>query len=163
MGERDREMRSDAGSWGNAIVFKRWSRAIVCEAFFESRSIHRLSNGRIVPERGLRFILRGAISHPRSLLGPQMEGRINRGGNVGKYFQFFVLSHELKQPVIHRFVHTHKYIISPYISSCTHVNMNNYSITISCTHVYMTDIRIWSILSCVQVIAYTIIRYTCKQ
>ena len=135
-------MRSDAGSWGNAIVFKRWSRAIVCEAFFESRSIHRLSNGRIVPERGLRFMLRGAISHPRSLLGLQIEGRINRGGNVGKYFQLFVLSHESKLSVIHRFVHTHRYIISSYMLSCTHVNMNNYSITISCIHVYMTDIRI---------------------
>ena len=142
MGERDREMRSDAGSWGDAIVFKRWPHAIVYEAFFESRSIHRLSNGRIVSERRLRFMLRGTISHPRSLLGLQMEGRINRGENVGKYFQFFVLSHKSNQSVIHRFVHTHRYIISPYILSCTHVNMNNYSITISCTHVYMTDIRI---------------------
>ena len=135
-------MRSDAGSWGDAIVFKRWSHAIVCEAFFESRSIHRLSNGRIVPERGLRFILRRAISHPRSLLRPQMEGRINRGGNVGKYFQFFVLSHESNQSVIHGFVHTHRYIISPYILSCTHVDMNNYSDIFSCIHVYMKDIRI---------------------
>ena len=142
MGERDREMRSDAGSWGDAIVFKRGPHAIVCEAFFEWRSIHRLSNGRIVPERGLRFILCGAISHPRSLLGLQMEGRINRGKNVGKYFQLFVLSHESNQSIIHRFVHIHRYIISPYILSCTHVNMNNYPITISCTHVYMTDIRI---------------------
>ena len=135
-------MRSDAGSWGDAIVFKRWPHAIVCEAFFEWRSIHRLSNGRIVPERRLRFMLRGTISHPRSLLGLQMEGRINRRENVGKYFQFFVLSHESKQSVIHRFVHTYRYIIILYISSCTHVNMNNYYITISCTHVYMTDIRI---------------------
>ena len=142
MGERDREMRSDAGSWGDAIVFKRGSLPSGGETFFESRSIHRLSNEQIIPERELRFILRGAISHPRSLLGLQMEGRINRGGNVGKYFQFFVLSHESKLSVIHRFVHTHRYIISPYISSCTHVNMDNYSITISCTHVYMTDIRI---------------------
>ena len=110
MGERDREMRSDAGSWGDAIVLKRWPHAIVCEAFFESRSIHRLSNGRIVPERRLRFMLRGAISHPRSLLGLQMEGRINRGENVGKYFQFFVLSHKYNQSVIYRFVHTHRYI-----------------------------------------------------
>ena len=163
MGERDREMRSDAGSRGDAIVLKRWPHAIVCKTFFESRSIHRLSNGRIIHERGLRFMLRRAISHPRSLLGLQMEGRINRGDNVGKYFQFFVLSHESNQSVIHRFVHTHRYIISPYILYCTHVNMDNYSITISCTHVYMTDIRIWSILSCVQVRAYTIIRYTCKQ
>ena len=103
-------MRSDAGSWGDAIVFKRWPHAIVCEAYFESRSIHRLSNGQIIHERWLRFILRGAISHPRSLLGLQMEGRINRGGNVGKYFQFFVLSHKSNQSVIHRFVHTHRYI-----------------------------------------------------
>ena len=110
VGERDREMRSDAGSWGDAIVFKRWPHAIVCEAFFEWRSIHRLSNGRIVPERWLRFMLRGAISHPRSLLVLQMEGRINRGGNVGKYFQFFVLSHKSNQSVIHRFVHTRRYI-----------------------------------------------------
>ena len=135
-------MRSDAGSRGDAIVFERGPHASVGETFFESRSIHRLSNGQIIPERGLRFILRETISHPRSLLGLQMEGRINRGGNVGKYFQFFVLSHESNKSVIHRFVHTHRYIISPYISSCTHVNMNNYSITISCTHVYMTDIRI---------------------
>ena len=156
-------MRSDAGSWGDAIVFKRWPHAIVCEAFFEWRSIHRLSNGRIVPERRLRFMLRGAISHPGSLLGLQMEGRINRGGNVGKHFQLFVLSHESNQYIIHRLVHTHRYIISPYISSCTHVNMNNYSITISCIHVYMKDIRILFILSCVQVRAYTIIHYTCKQ
>ena len=163
MGERDREMRSDAGSWGDAIVFKRGPLPSGGKTFFESRSIHRLSNGRIVPERRLRFMLRGAISHPRSLLGLQMEGRINRGENVGKYFQLFMLSHESNQSVIYRFVHTHRYIISPYISSRTHVNMNNYSITISCTHVYMTDIRIWSILSCVQVRAYTIIRYTCKQ
>ena len=142
MGERDKEMRSDAGSWGDAIVFKRWPHAIVCEAFFEWRSIHRLSNGRIVPERGLRFMLRETISHPRSPLRLPKGCGINRRENVGKYFQFFVLSHESKQSVIHRFVHTHRYIISPYISSCTHVNMNNYSITISCTHVYMTDIRI---------------------
>ena len=135
-------MRSDAGSRGDAIVFKRGPLPSVGETFFESRSIHRLSNGQIIPERGLRFILRGAISHPRSLLGLQMEGRINRGGNVGKYFQFFMLSHESNQSIIHRFVHTHRYIISPYISSCTHVNMNNYSITIPCTHVYMTYIRI---------------------
>ena len=142
MGERNKEMRSDAGSRGDAIILKRWPHEIVYEAFFESRSIHRLSNGQIIPERGLRFILRETISHPRSLLGLQMEGRINRGGNVGKYFQFFVLSHESNQSIIHRFVHTHRHIISPYILSCTHVNMNNYSITISCTHVYMTDIRI---------------------
>ena len=135
-------MRSDAGSWGDAIVLKRGPLPSGGETFFESRSIHRLSNGRIIHERRLRFILRGAISHPRSLLGLQMEGKINRGGNVGKYFQFFVLSHESNQSIIHRFVHTHRYIISLYISSCTHVNMNNYSITISCTHVYMTDIRI---------------------
>ena len=163
MGERDREMRSDAGSWGDAIVFKRWPHAIVCEAFFEWRSIHRLSNGRIVPERGLRFMLRGAISHPKSLLGLQMEGRINRGGNVGKYLQFFVLSHESNPSVIHRFVHTCRYIITAHISSCTHVDMNNYSDIFSCIHVYMKDIHIWFILSCVQVRAYMIIHYTCNQ
>ena len=135
-------MRSDAGSRGDAIILKRWSHATVGEAFFESRSIHRLSNGRIIPERGLRFILCETISHPRSPLLPFKGCRINRGRNVGKHFQFFVLSHKSNQSVIHRFVHTHRYIISPYILSCTHVNMNNYSITISCTHVYMTDIRI---------------------
>ena len=156
-------MWSDAGSRGDAIVFKRGPLPSVGETFFESRSIHRLSNGRIIPERGLRFILRETISHPRSPLGLQMEGRINRGENIRKYFQLFVLSHESNQSVIYRFVYAHRYIISSYISSCTHVNMNNYSITISCTHVYMTDIRIWSILSCVQVRAYTIIHYTCKQ
>ena len=135
-------MRSDAGSWGDAIVLKRWPHTIICKTFFESRSIHRLSNGRIIPERGLRFILCGAISHPRSLLRPSKGCGINRRENVGEHFQFFVLSHESNQSVIHRFVHTHRYIISSYILSCTHVNMNNYSITISCTHVYMTDIRI---------------------
>ena len=103
-------MRSDAGSRGDAIILKRWPREIVYEAFFESRSIHRLSNGRIVPERGLRFILRGAISHPRSLLGLQMEGRINRGGNVGKYFQFFVLSHKEALYIIHIYLYAHKYL-----------------------------------------------------
>ena len=156
-------MRSDAGSRGDAIVFERGTLSTVGEAFFESRSLHRLSNGQIIPERGLRFILRETISHPRSPLRPSKGCGINRGRNVGEHFQLFVLSHESNQSIIHRFVHTHRYIISPYISSCTHVNVNNYSITISCTHVYMTDIRIWSILSCVQVRAYTIIRYTCKQ
>ena len=135
-------MRSDAGSRGDAIILKRWPHEIVYEAFFESRSIHRLSNGRIVPEGGLRFILCETISHPRSPLRLSKGCGINRRENVGKYFQFFVLSHESNQSVIQRFVHTHRYIISLYISSCTHVNMNNYSITISCTHVYMKDIRI---------------------
>ena len=123
MGERDREMRSDAGSWGDAIVFKRSSHAIVYEAFFESKSIHRLSNGRIAPERGLRFILREAISHPGSLLGLQIEGRINRGGNVGKYFQFFVLSHESNQSAIHRFVHTRRYVNSLLNKNSMHIDI----------------------------------------
>ena len=116
-------MRSDAGSRGDAIILKRWPREIVYEAFFESRSIHRLSNGRIVPERGLRFILRGAISHPRSLLGLQMEGRINRGGNVGKHFQFFVLSHESNQSVIHRFMHARRRIDNLLNKHSTHIDI----------------------------------------
>ena len=114
-------MRSDAGSWGDAIVFKRWPREIVYEAFFESRSIHRLSNGRIIPERRLRFILRGAISHPRSLLGLQMEGRINRGRNVGEHFQFFVLSHKDVPYIIHISLHAHKYLHPVFYTYFMHI------------------------------------------
>lgn len=114
-------MRSDAGSRGDAIVFKRWPHAIVCEAFFEWRSIHRLSNEQIIPERELRFMLRGAISHPRSLLGLQMEGRINRGGNVGKYFQFFVLSHKDVPYIIHISLHAHKYLHHAFYTYFIHI------------------------------------------
>ena len=103
-------MRSDAGSRGDAIILKRWPHEIVYEAFFESRSIHRLSNGQIIPKRGLRFILCETISHPRSPLGPQMEGRINRGRNVGTHLQFFVLSHKEASYIIHIYLHAHKYL-----------------------------------------------------
>ena len=125
MGERDREMWSDAGSRGDAIVFERWPHEIVYEAFFESRTIHRLSNGRIVPERGLRFILCGAISHPRSLLRPSKGCGINRRENVGEHFQFFVLSHESNQSVIHRFVHTHRYINTLLNKNSMHIDIQS--------------------------------------
>lgn len=114
-------MRSNAGSRGDAIILKRWPHEIVYEAFFESRSIHRLSNGRIVPERGLRFILRGAISHPRSLLGLQMEGRINRRENVGEHLQFFVLSHKEASYIIHIYLYAHKYIHSIFYTLFMHI------------------------------------------
>ena len=103
-------MRSDAGSRGDAIVFKRGPLPSVGETFFESRSIHRLSNGQIIPERGLRFILRETISHPRSPLLPFKGCRINRGRNVGEHFQLFVLSHKEVSYIIYIYLHTHKYL-----------------------------------------------------
>ena len=101
-------MRSDAGSRGDAIILKRWPHKIVYKAFFESRSIHRLSNGQIIPERELRFILRETISHPRSPLRPSKGCGINRRENVGTHFQFFVLSHNDASYIIHIYMHAHK-------------------------------------------------------
>ena len=114
-------MRSDAGSRGDAIILKRWSLPSGGETFFELRSIHRLSNGQIIPERGLRFILCETISHPRSLLGLQMEGRINRGRNVGEHFQFFVLSHKDVPYIIHISLHAHKYLHPVFYTFFMHI------------------------------------------
>ena len=114
-------MRSDAGSRGDAIILKRWPHEIVYKAFFESRSIHRLSNGRIVPERGLRFILRETISHPRSPLLPFKGCRINRGRNVGEHFQFFVLSHKDVPYIIHISLHAHKYLHPVFYTLFIHI------------------------------------------
>lgn len=114
-------MRSDAGSRGDAIILKRWPHEIVYEAFFESRSIHRLSNGRIVPERGLRFILRETISHPRSPLLPFKGCRINRGRNVGEHFQLFVLSHKDVPYIIHIYLHAHKYLHPVFYTLFMHI------------------------------------------
>ena len=114
-------MRSDAGSRGDAIVFKRGSHASDGETFFESRSIHRLSNGRIVPERGLRFILCETISHPRSPLLPFKGCRINRGRNVGEHFQFFVLSHKEASYIIHIYLHAHKYLHPVFYTYFMHI------------------------------------------
>ena len=132
-------MRSDAGSRGDAIILKRWPLPSVGEAFFESRSIHRLSNGRIIHERRLRFMLRGAISHPRSLLGLQMEGRINRGGNVGKYFQFFVLSHKEALYIIHIYLHTHKYLHPVFYTLFMHIILHSlFTHESACTGIEIT-------------------------
>ena len=114
-------MRSDAGSRGDAIILKRWPHEIVYEAFFESRSIHRLSNGQIIPERGLRFILRETISHPRSPLLPFKGCRINRGGNVGEHLQFFVLSHKEASYIIHIYLYAHKYIQPVFYTLFMHI------------------------------------------
>lgn len=140
-------MRSDAGSRGDAIVFKRGPLPSVGETFFESRSIHRLSNGRIIHERRLRFMLRGAISHPRSLLGFQMEGRINRGGNVGKYFQFFVLSHKDVPYIIHIFLHAHKYLHPVFYTYFIHIILHSlFTHKSACTGIETTipfDFRVY--------------------
>ena len=114
-------MRSDAGSRGDAIVLKRWPHATVGEAFFESRSIHRLSNGRIIPERGLRFILCETISHPRSPLLPFKGCGINRGRNVGEHFQFFVLSHKEDSYIIHIYLYAHKYLHPVFYTFFMHI------------------------------------------
>ena len=114
-------MRSDAGSRGDAIILKRWSHATVGEAFFESRSIHRLSNGRIVPEGGLRFILRETISHPRSPLRPSKGCGINRRENVGEHLQFFVLSHKEASYIIHIYLYAHKYIQPVFYTLFMHI------------------------------------------
>ena len=114
-------MRSDAGSRGDAIILKRWPHEIVYETFFESRSIHRLSNGRIIHERRLRFMLRGAISHPRSLLLPFKGCRINRGRNVGEHFQFFVLSHKDVPYIIHISLYAHKYLHPVFYTLFMHI------------------------------------------
>ena len=114
-------MRSDAGSRGDAIILKRWPHEIVYKAFFESRSIHRLSNGRIVPERGLRFILRETISHPRSPLRPSKGCGINRRENVGEHFQFFVLSHKGAQYIIHIYLYAHKYLHPVFYTLFMHI------------------------------------------
>lgn len=114
-------MRSDAGSRGDAIILKRWPHEIVYEAFFESRSIHRLSNGQIIPERGLRFILCETISHPRSPLRPPKGCGINRRENVGEHLQFFVLSHKESSYIIHIFLHTHKCLYPVFYTLFMHI------------------------------------------
>ena len=133
-------MWSDAGSRGDAIVFERWPHEIVCEAFFESRSIHRLSNGQIIPERGLRFILRGAISHPRSLLGLQMEGRINRGENVETHFYLFVLSHKEASYMMHIYLYAHKYLRPVFYTYFMHIILYSlFTHKSACTRIEITN------------------------
>ena len=114
-------MRSDAGSRGDAIVFEIGPLPSVGEACFESRSIHRLSNGQIVPERGLRFILCETISHPRSPLLPFKGCRINRGRNVGEHSQFFVLSYKDASYIIHISLHAHKYLHPVFYTYFMHI------------------------------------------
>ena len=132
-------MRSDAGSWGDAIVFKRGPLPSVGETFFESRSIHRLSNGQIIHERELRFILRETISHPSSPLLPFKGCRINRGGNVGEHFQFFVLSYKDASYIIHIYLYAHKYLHHVFYTLFMHIILHSlFTHESACTGIEIT-------------------------
>ena len=153
-------MRSDAGSRGDAIILKRWPLPNIGEAFFESRSIHRLSNGQIIPERGLRFILRETISHPRSPLRPSKGCGINRRENVGEHLQFFVLSHKEASYIIHIYLYAHKYIHPVFYTLFMHIIL--YSLFIhesACTGIEITtpfDFRV-----CILSIIYPTLLFLC--